>query len=97
MSTIGSELSHDEKKPRHKAIKARSEGRTKAGRKLLFLTIAIVALVLWQLHPVITGLQTAQNTLKAAEPTRTMLGEVISLTYIKVKGFVVPLLTRIFH
>lgn len=64
-------------------------------RNALLISLALAALILWQLNPIIRGLHSIQTTLMQAENIRRVTGGLLNIGYHHVVNTVGPLIHRV--
>ena len=64
-------------------------------RNVLLISLVLAALVLWQLNPIITGLNAIKNALMHARGVRSVIAGILSMAYLHIASIVGPLVHRI--
>lgn len=75
----------------HPPRKQRRHGRH---RWIAYLVLAVV-LVLWQLNPIISGLNTLRHGLMSAESVRVLIGHALTFLYQKSLSALIPFLQHL--
>lgn len=66
-------------------------------RNALVISLALAALILWQLSFIIHGLNTLASTLVRAQSTRQVIADFLKVAYHKVIALALPLIHRLTH
>lgn len=94
MSTARAQYKEDKHAAKHSG---KDHKKPHPFRTALWISLALAALVLWQLNPIIHGLHSLDATLGQAEGLRQVVGGILTTSYHRIVNTIGPIVHHIIH